>query len=1082
MKIESLKIDGFGIFSEAGIELVAPGLTIICAANGGGKTTLRDFLRASLFGFGTEKNVNRYERPSGAHGGSVRFISGDGDGYLLAFDAGRKKQVLSRVDGAQAAGLEPLLGSASLRLYKNVFAIGLHELQDAASLNNDEIHNMIGAFGSSRSGRGFQVARAALVKEAEELFKVGGRLPQFNAALAKHEEDLAELKQCRADANEYWTHETRLEGLRAKIAECRREESAARLMCQHLETLEKAWPDWIAVQGLRQQLGELLPQVERFPPEGTSALDGLKAQREQCERESRSLGETQAKAQQTLRELVVSHELLGQSALLDELGEGCRLHEENLAQQSMLEVKSAGLRRAFEDELLRLGPGMQDALVAFDDGVASMAEKAEAARQLAEAQRAKEQRQVEVDRNQRRRTDLEGEAETARSAFAEAWPAEPPPQSEIDKRLKLVASIRSELGKVELLRVEHGHILQEAEEASKRASTIRQRLGAAAGSGPGGATTASSNNGRTLAVAGWVVLGVGLLMAALSYPNPLAAVVALLLGIGGWIVCWQLSRAVAAAVGDASGYLDEELKEWEARATEAVRKGEVATQKLAEAEAGLGQLGQAFGDKVLDAQQWDEVQAKLMLASEKRRTWEATHLQVLAAAAKVQDSAKDGKALGLELGLAEETYATAKARWVAWLKLRGLDAVLSPEAAEAVCHQVLRVREALGQSEEAKAGLAQLSLQIAVYVGKLEALFAVMGRPLPESGDISRSLRALGDERNRSRQNLEKREALIEEIPEREKAMADLDRQREGVQLRLGELLAEGGAADEDEFRIRARAWEQRNALLADERQYVSRLEILSAHGEAVQRLQEELGTYDSERLSGTIGEARLELETLSESTSQLNRELGQIEQARLALASEDKVLECDQRCQAGEVELRDLAEDWAVRKLALWLMEKARAKIEVERQPAVLQSASACLKTMSGGKFTHIRQPLGSQEYHIVGADGLPRDNSQFWNTALREKAYLSLRFGLIDAYCAGAEPLPLILDDPLVNLDPANYAGAVRCIDEMAQLHQIFYLTCRPHTLGDFSRLDTPPDLYEIRDGMFEKLPVNSSIQAKK
>src|SRR5690606_7753095 len=126
---------------------------------------------------------------------------------------------------------------------------------------------------------------------------------------------------------------------------------------------------------------------------------------------------------------------------------------------------------------------------------------------------------------------------------------------------------------------------------------------------------------------------------------------------------------------------------------------------------------------------------------------------------------------------------------------------------------------------------------------------------------------------------------------------------------------------------------------------------------------------------------------------------------------------------------------------------------IEVERQPAVLQSASRCLQTISGGSFTQIVQPLGSDDYHLVQADGIRRDNAATWNTALREKTYLSLRFGLIDSYCAQAEPLPLILDDALVNLDPTNCAGAVRCIDEMAKRHQIFYLTCHPHALQYFS-----------------------------
>ncbi len=157
MIIESLHISGFGTFQNTSLSSLSSGMTVIYAANGSGKTTLRDFLRASLFGF--QKNDNRYE-PVGtmAHGGLLQVRDKTQQAFTIYFDVsrGRAKSRVKLPDGQDGPPIETLLSAASPEIFRNIFTLGLPELQDAEGFNTSkEIQVMIGAFGGGHSGQSF---------------------------------------------------------------------------------------------------------------------------------------------------------------------------------------------------------------------------------------------------------------------------------------------------------------------------------------------------------------------------------------------------------------------------------------------------------------------------------------------------------------------------------------------------------------------------------------------------------------------------------------------------------------------------------------------------------------------------------------------------------------------------------------------------------------------------------------------------------------------------------------------------------------------------------------------------------------
>jgi uncharacterized protein YhaN len=68
--------------------------------------------------------------------------------------------------------------------------------------------------------------------------------------------------------------------------------------------------------------------------------------------------------------------------------------------------------------------------------------------------------------------------------------------------------------------------------------------------------------------------------------------------------------------------------------------------------------------------------------------------------------------------------------------------------------------------------------------------------------------------------------------------------------------------------------------------------------------------------------------------------------------------------------------------------------------------------------------------------------------STGTAQQLYLALRFGLVDHFARQAESLPVVMDDILVNFDPARAERAARSIEDLARRHQVLYFTCHPGT----------------------------------
>ncbi len=301
---------------------------------------------------------------------------------------------------------------------------------------------------------------------------------------------------------------------------------------------------------------------------------------------------------------------------------------------------------------------------------------------------------------------------------------------------------------------------------------------------------------------------------------------------------------------------------------------------------------------------------------------------------------------------------------------------------------------------------------------------------------------------------------------------------REQDAAALAALFEECGVASEAELRESVARLERRRALEEDASRARQSLAILSGHGDAADRLVTEIeAVEDIGEVRDRLAVIRTELDAMAAARDLVLREMG-------ALQRQIETLEASVEMSAARQHHADLvsrleaeAEDWSVRRLAVGLMERTRQRYEREHRPGVIKTAEAFLADWTDGRWVRIVAPLGG------AIDGLERvDGKQVAIGALsrgtQEQLYLALRFGLIEHFADEAEPLPIVMDETLVNFDEARAERTARTIEQLSARHQILYFTCRgsnplrspavvrllPPTLAGAVGADLPPAVERV------------------
>ncbi len=234
-----------------------------------------------------------------------------------------------------------------------------------------------------------------------------------------------------------------------------------------------------------------------------------------------------------------------------------------------------------------------------------------------------------------------------------------------------------------------------------------------------------------------------------------------------------------------------------------------------------------------------------------------------------------------------------------------------------------------------------------------------------------------------------------------------------------------------------------------------------------------DLNKYDSYELQRKCEEAEARDKDISLRVDQLNQRLGELKNEIEALERQEGTTKTLERRQEILRQLRDYVDEYAPLQIATNIIERSLDKFKKEKIPGLLERASGILKLISNGRYfsivpNELQNNKDSEEYVVHESTGATKKPTQL-SVGTREQLFLALRLALIAEYDEHSEPLPVLMDDVLVNSDETRARRILEVLAEMAtEQRQIILLSCHKSTRDAFVEIVGAENAIELESGL--------------
>lgn len=242
-----------------------------------------------------------------------------------------------------------------------------------------------------------------------------------------------------------------------------------------------------------------------------------------------------------------------------------------------------------------------------------------------------------------------------------------------------------------------------------------------------------------------------------------------------------------------------------------------------------------------------------------------------------------------------------------------------------------------------------------------------------------------------------------------------------------------------------------------------------SAIPEDVATLAEDPATMDR-----ALDEADQALEALDGELRSLDQNIGRTRLGLEQLRGDSFAAEAAASAQEALARIREHAERWARAKLASVVLAREIERYREENQGPLLAAASTLFARLTLGAFAGIKAGFDERDrpcLRCVRAGGSEVEVTGL-SEGTRDQLYLALRLASLLRRADMAEPMPLVLDDVLVQVDDERAAAALAVLAEMAKRMQIVFFTHHAR-LVELARKSVPS-----ADLVVHELPARESV----
>jgi uncharacterized protein YhaN len=391
-------------------------------------------------------------------------------------------------------------------------------------------------------------------------------------------------------------------------------------------------------------------------------------------------------------------------------------------------------------------------------------------------------------------------------------------------------------------------------------------------------------------------------------------------------------------------------------------------------------------------------------------------------------------------------------QWGTAVRQLGLDQEASPTEAHSVLESIGEWNEKLAEIETLRDRIEGIDQDANRFRTAVHSVTKKVGTDLSDDLtqlDVAQAVSDLHDQLAHAQRAQSRHEELQRQLKQTQQQQLQAQAKSVELELTLEALCQEAGCQSPEQLPAIEAQSAERKRLQGELREYESRLLELAAGEELeawIARVEktnpdtieptllqwaEEIEQLDRQRHAGseTIGSQRTELERMDGS-------------ARAAEAQE----EAEQLL----AQLRTDTRQYARFHLASAVLQRAIEQYRQQSQGPVLERASRLFCELTQGLFDGLRvdsnekgdaalMGIRAGGERVVGVEGMSEGTC--------DQLYLALRIASLETYLAEHEPVPLIVDDILIQFDDQRATAALQILAQLSERTQVIFFTHHQH-----------------------------------
>ena len=393
---------------------------------------------------------------------------------------------------------------------------------------------------------------------------------------------------------------------------------------------------------------------------------------------------------------------------------------------------------------------------------------------------------------------------------------------------------------------------------------------------------------------------------------------------------------------------------------------------------------------------------------------------------------------------AEKALQKWQVKWEKALKPLQLNHDTTPEIAQNALNDLSQVLNKLDKVRGLRRRVNLMQKDAKLFIKEVQQIAQKIAPELANE-PVEQIIPALSNNLQKTEKDLAIFEQLQQRLQTEQQLLTDVNQQVKISEAHLQILLQQAHCENMEDLKIA----EQQSELKKDLQQDLVEIEQqLSEQGEGIstEDLTIAAAMVDIDQLAGQLQNCKEKIKQLEPQRFDIDRTIGEANSDLKHMDGNDKAAKAANESQLILAEIHNLTERYMQVHLAGSILRKSMERYREQNQGPLLKRASELFQRLTLKSFCGLKTDYGVTDQPVlVGVRN--SDNSNVLTTNMsdgtRDQLYLALRLASIERYIEKNTPIPLILDDILINFDDERSTATLEILGELCQKTQILFLT---------------------------------------